>query len=205
MMDELNALNAPKKVVDGLTEVFEGLAQMFEGVSDQLELLGADAVPEGKRIFPVVDQKAPAVSEKKGSAAPHPRRKPIKKTRKVEEAVDKPEDPVNDSDSDAGADTQLEAENSVGEAEDRHPDRSGYGGLCRLLSGICPMEGGRGVHHPARHHCQDPVRLLAAGAAGVHRTDLSEDHEQVRRAVRPDPVLPKPHHCFRRRSCGCYR
>ena len=92
MMDELNALNAPKKVVDGLTEVFEGLAQMFEGVSDQLELLGADAVPEGKRIFPVVDQKAPAVSEKKGSAAPHPRRKPIKKTRKVEEAVDKPED-----------------------------------------------------------------------------------------------------------------
>ena len=118
MMDELNALNAPKKVVDGLTEVFEGLAQMFDGVSDQLELLGADAVPEGKRIFPVVDQEAPAVSEKKGSAAPHPRRKPIKKTRKVEEAVDKPEDPVNDSDSDAGADTQLEAENSVGEAED---------------------------------------------------------------------------------------
>ena len=118
MMDELNALNAPKKVVDGMTEVFEGLAQMFEGVSDQLELLGADAVPEGKRIFPVVDQKAPAVSEKKGSAAPHPRRKPIKKTRKVEEAVDKPEDPVNDSDSDAGADTQLEAENSGGEAED---------------------------------------------------------------------------------------
>lgn len=48
----------------------------------------------------------------------YPRRKPIKKTRKVEEAVDKPEDPVNDSDSDAGADTQLEAENSVGEAED---------------------------------------------------------------------------------------
>ena len=118
MMDELNALNAPKKVVDGLTEVFEGLAQMFEGVSDQLELLGADAVPEGKRIFPVVDQKAPAVSEKKGSAAPHPRRKPIKKTRKVEEAVDKPEDPANDSDSDAGADTQLDAENSAGEAED---------------------------------------------------------------------------------------
>lgn len=117
-MDELNALNAPKKVVDGLTEVFEGLAQMFEGVSDQLELLGADAVPEGKRIFPVVDQEAPAVSEKKGSAAPHPRKKPIKKTRKVEEAVDKPEDPVNASDSDAGADTQPDAENSAGEAED---------------------------------------------------------------------------------------
>lgn len=118
MMDELNALNAPKKVVDGLTEVFEGLAQMFEGVSDQLELLGADAVPEDKRIIPVVDQEASAVSEKKGSAAPHPRKKPIKKTRKVEAAVDKPEDPVNDSDSDAGADTQPDAENGAGEAED---------------------------------------------------------------------------------------
>ena len=41
MMDEMNVLNAPKKVVDGLTEV-------FEGVSDQLELLGADATPEDK-------------------------------------------------------------------------------------------------------------------------------------------------------------
>ena len=117
MMDEQNALNAPKKVVDGLTEVFEGLAQMFEGVSDQLELLGADAVPEDKRIIPVVNQEAPAVSEKKGSAAPHPRKKPIKKTRKVEEAVEKLEVSVNDSDSDAGADTQLDAENSAGEAE----------------------------------------------------------------------------------------
>lgn len=117
MMDEMNVLNAPKKVVDGLTEVFEGLAQMFEGVSDQLELLGADAVPEDKRVFPVMDQEAPAVSEKKGAAAPHPRKKPIKKTRKVEEASDKLEEPVTDSDSDA-ADTQLDAENNAGEAED---------------------------------------------------------------------------------------
>ena len=81
MMDEMNVLNAPKKVVDGLTEVFEGLAQMFEGVSDQLELLGADAVQEDKRIFPAVSQEAPAVSEKKGVAIPHPRKKPIKTTR----------------------------------------------------------------------------------------------------------------------------
>ncbi len=39
MMDELNALNAPKKVVDGLVEVFDGLAQMFAGVSEQLDML----------------------------------------------------------------------------------------------------------------------------------------------------------------------
>lgn len=118
MMDEMNVLNAPKKVVDGLTEVFEGLAQMFEGVSDQLELLGADAAPEDKRIFPAVNQEAPAVSEKKGAAAPHPRKKPIRKTRKVEEASDKLEEPVTDSNSDAGADTQPDAENSAGEAKE---------------------------------------------------------------------------------------
>ena len=117
-MDEMNVLNAPKKVVDGLTEVFEGLAQMFEGVSDQLELLGADAASEDKRIFPIVDQEAPAVSEKKGAAASHPRKKPIKKTRKVGEASDKLEEPVTDSNSDATADTQPDAENSAGEAEE---------------------------------------------------------------------------------------
>ena len=91
---------------------------MFEGVSDQLELLGADAAPEDKRIFPAVDQEAPAVSEKKGAAAPHPRKKPIKKTRKVEEASDKLEEPVTDSNSDADADIQPDAENSAREAEE---------------------------------------------------------------------------------------
>ena len=98
---------------------------------------------------------------------------------------------------------ELDKNGVDAEAMDRHPDRSGHGGLCRLLSGVCPMEGGRGVHYPARHYRQDPVRVLAAGAAGVHRPDLSEDHEQVCRAVRSDPVLPKPDHCFGRRSCGC--
>ena len=118
MMDELNVLNAPKKVVDGLTEVFEGLAQMFEGVSDQLELLGTDAASEDKPLRPVVDREGPAVSEKKGVAAPHPRKKPVKKTRKVEEVSDKLEEPVTDSDSDAAADTQPDAESPTGEAED---------------------------------------------------------------------------------------
>ena len=118
MMDELNVLNAPKKVVDGLTEVFEGLAQMFEGVSDQLELLGTDAASEDKPLRPVVDREGPAVSEKKGVAAPHPRKKPVKKTRTVEEVSDKLEEPVTDSDSDAAADTQPDAESPTGEAED---------------------------------------------------------------------------------------
>lgn len=121
MMDEVNVLNAPKKVVDGLTEVFEGLAQMFEGVSDQLELLGVDVVPEDKHVFPVMNQEVPAVSEKKGAAAPHPRKRPVKKTRKVEETADKPEEPVTDSDSDAAADTQPDAEKAEDTAEENFP------------------------------------------------------------------------------------
>lgn len=121
MMDEINALTAPKKVVDGLTEVFEGLAQMFEGVSDQLELLGTDAVPADKRVFPVMDQEAPAVSEKKGAAAPHPRKKPLKKTRKVGEAVDKQEEPVTDSDSDAATAEDTAEENFPADDADALP------------------------------------------------------------------------------------
>ena len=85
MMDELNALIAPKKVVDGLAEVFDGLAQMFAGVSEQLDTLTANAEPEEKMELPVAGQPIPAVAEKKGSAVPHPRKKPVKKTRKVDE------------------------------------------------------------------------------------------------------------------------
>lgn len=87
MMDELNALIAPKKVVDGLAEVFDGLAQMFAGVSEQLDTLAVNAEPEEKLELPVAVQPVPAVSEKKGSAVPHPRKKPVKKTRKVEDAA----------------------------------------------------------------------------------------------------------------------
>lgn len=87
MMDELNALIAPKKVVDGLVEVFDGLAQMFAGVSEQLDTLAANTEPEEKLELPVAEQQAPAVSEKKGAAAPHPRKKPVKKTKKAENAA----------------------------------------------------------------------------------------------------------------------
>ena len=87
MMDELNALIAPKKVVDGLAEVFDGLAQMFAGVSEQLDTLAANADPEEKLELPVAVQPVPDVSEKKGAAAPHPRKKPVKKTKKAENAV----------------------------------------------------------------------------------------------------------------------
>lgn len=87
MAEDKKILEAPKKVVDGLVEVFEGLAQMFSGVSDQLEknpLLAAD--PEDEIPRPLAE--VPALSEKKGAAAPHPRKKPVKKIRKADVPVD---------------------------------------------------------------------------------------------------------------------
>lgn len=87
MMDELNALNAPKKVVDGLVEVFDGLAQMFAGVSEQLDMLAANAKTEDELELPVVEQPVLPVTEKKGPAVSHPRKKPVKKTKKVEETA----------------------------------------------------------------------------------------------------------------------
>ena len=74
MAENKKILEAPKKVVDGLVEVFEGLAQMFSGVSNQLEknpVLVAD--PEDEIPHPLAA--VPALSEKKGAAAPHPRKR----------------------------------------------------------------------------------------------------------------------------------
>ena len=104
MMDELNALITPKKVVDGLAEVFDGLAQMFAGVSEQLDTLTVNADPEEKMELPVAMQPIPAVSEKKGATAPHPRKKPVKKTKKVEDAA-----PVVTEDDSEGVPTSEEA------------------------------------------------------------------------------------------------
>ena len=86
-MNELNALNAPKKVVDGLVEVFDGLAQMFAGVSEQLDMLAEDAKTEEAPELPVAEQPVLPVTEKKGPSVLHPRKKPVKKTKKVEDTA----------------------------------------------------------------------------------------------------------------------
>ena len=108
MAEDKKILEAPKKVVDGLVEVFEGLAQMFSGVSDQLEkipLLAAD--PEDEIPRPLAE--VPALSEKKGAATPHPRKKPIKKIRKAdvpaEELAEAPmaEEPAAEDDVNSGS------------------------------------------------------------------------------------------------------
>ena len=99
MMDELNALNAPKKVVDGLVEVFDGLAQMFAGVSEQLDMLAANAKTEDELELPVAEQPVLPVTEKKGPAVSHPRKKPVKEAVNSEssEAAES-EHPVDDAD-----------------------------------------------------------------------------------------------------------
>mgnify|MGYP004678075047 CR=1 FL=1 len=132
MAEDKKILEAPKKVVDGLVEVFEGLAQMFSGVSDQLEkipLLAAD--PEDEIPRPLAE--VPALSEKKGAAVPHPRKKPVKKIHKgdvpAEEPAEAPmeEEPAAEDDMNSGSSVEettaegdsTENESADGEAADR--------------------------------------------------------------------------------------
>lgn len=126
MAEDKKILEAPKKVVDGLVEVFEGLAQMFSGVSDQLEkipLIADD--PEDEMPRPVSE--VPALSEKKGAAAPHPRKKPVKKIRKagvpVEEPAEAPmaEEPAAEDDTNSGSsveETATEGDSTENESAD---------------------------------------------------------------------------------------
>lgn len=123
MAEDKKILEAPKKVVDGLVEVFEGLAQMFSGVSDQLEKIPLVAYdPEDEVPRPLAE--VPALSEKKGAAVPHPRKKPVKKIRKagvpVEEQEEVPavEEPVVKADVNSGSSVEEPAPegNSVEDA-----------------------------------------------------------------------------------------
>lgn len=84
MSMDMDMLAAPKKIVDGLTEVFQGFAQMFEGVSEQLALLAASAAEEERELLPVStalppDKPLPADVSAKGVTVPRPRKKPVKR------------------------------------------------------------------------------------------------------------------------------
>lgn len=126
MAEDKKILEAPKKVVDGLVEVFEGLAQMFSGVSDQLEkipLITDD--PEDEMSRPVSE--VPALSEKKGAAVPHPRKKPVKKIHKadvpVEESAEAPvmEEPAAEDNTKSGSsveETAAEGDSTENESAD---------------------------------------------------------------------------------------
>lgn len=137
MAEDKKILEAPKKVVDGLVEVFEGLAQMFSGVSDQLEKLPLVAYdPEDEMPRPIAA--IPALSEKKGAAVPHPRKKPVKKIRKADvpvESADEPaevpalEEPVVKADVNSGSSVEgdsAENDSAEGEATDSEATDSDF-------------------------------------------------------------------------------
>ena len=119
----MDMLAAPKKIVDGLTEVFQGFAQMFEGVSEQLELLAASAAEEDKPLLPVStalppDKPLPADVSAKGVTVPRPRKKPVKR-QKAPEA-----EPVSDSETGETAPdpTEGDAQDGTAAAEETAED-----------------------------------------------------------------------------------
>lgn len=119
----MDMLAAPKKIVDGLTEVFQGFAQMFEGVSEQLALLAADAEEEDKVLLPVStalppDKPLPADVSAKGVTVPRPRKKPVKR----QKAPDV--EPVSDSEPGETAPdpTEGDAQDDTAAAEETAED-----------------------------------------------------------------------------------
>ena len=119
----MDMLAAPKKIVDGLTEVFQGFAQMFEGVSEQLELLAASAAEEDKPLLPVStelppDKPLPADVSAKGVTVPRPRKKPVKrqKTPDAEPVFD------NEPGETAPEPTEGDAQDDTAAAEDTAED-----------------------------------------------------------------------------------
>lgn len=117
----MDMLAAPKKIVDGLTEVFQGFAQMFEGVSEQLALLAASAAEDEEKLLPVgttlpPDKPLPADVSAKGVTVPRPRKKPVKR-QKAHDA--EPEETVSDpAEGDAQDDTAAAAEETAEDTED---------------------------------------------------------------------------------------
>ena len=123
MNKDMDMLAAPKKIVDGLTEVFQGFAQMFEGVSEQLELLAASAAEEDKPLLPVStelppDKPLPADVSAKGVTVPRPRKKPVKRQKApdVEPVFD------NEPGETAPEPTEGDAQDDTAAAEDTAED-----------------------------------------------------------------------------------
>ena len=133
MSMDMDMLAAPKKIVDGLTEVFQGFAQMFEGVSEQLELLAASAAEEEKMLLPVStalppDKPLPADVSAKGVTVSRPRKKPVKRQKAPDAELVTDAEPVSDkepgetapdpTEGDAQDDTAAAEETAEETAED---------------------------------------------------------------------------------------
>ena len=95
-------LTGPKKIVDGLTEVFRGLTQMCEGMAEQIELLeftSDDAAEEEEKLLPPA-KLPPVDTASKAQEISHPRKKPVKRSRKQDTppvVEEQPQEPTEEA------------------------------------------------------------------------------------------------------------
>ena len=129
MSMDMDMLAAPKKIVDGLTEVFQGFAQMFEGVSEQLELLAASAAEEEKMLLPVStalppDKPLTADVSAKGVTVSRPRKKPVKRQKAPDAELVTDAEPVSDKEPGETAPdpTEGDAQDDTAAAEENAED-----------------------------------------------------------------------------------
>lgn len=178
MAEDKKILEAPKKVVDGLVEVFEGLAQMFSGVSDQLEkipLLAAD--PEDEIPRPLAE--VPALSEKKGAAAPHPRKKPVKKIRKAEVPVEEPaevpvaEEPAAEDDTNSGSSVEESATEGDSAENDSADGEAADSDFPVDDADALPWNEDTGQKDTASAEAEPQTEQKAAPAVTITRDDLT--------------------------------
>lgn len=178
MAEDKKILEAPKKVVDGLVEVFEGLAQMFSGVSDQLEkipLLAAD--PEDEIPRPLAE--VPALSEKKGAAAPHPRKKPVKKIRKAEVPVEEPaevpvaDEPAVEDDVNSGSSLEQPAAESDSAENDSADGETADSDFPVDDADALPWNEDTGQKDTASAEAEPQTEQKAAPAVTITRDDLT--------------------------------
>lgn len=178
MAEDKKILEAPKKVVDGLVEVFEGLAQMFSGVSDQLEkipLLAAD--PEDEIPRPLAE--VPALSEKKGVAAPHPRKKPVKKIRKAEVPVEEPaevpvaDEPAVEDDVNSGSSLEQPATESDSAENDSADGETADSDFPVDDADVLPWNEDTGQKDTASAEAEPQTEQKAAPAVTITRDDLT--------------------------------
>lgn len=178
MAEDKKILEAPKKVVDGLVEVFEGLAQMFSGMSDQLEkipLLAAD--PEDEIPRPLAE--VPALSEKKGAAAPHPRKKPVKKIRKADVPVEEPaevpvaDEPAVEDDVNSGSSLEQPATESDSAENDSADGETADSDFPVDDADALPWNEDTGQKDTASAEAEPQTEQKAAPAVTITRDDLT--------------------------------
>lgn len=124
-MNEL--LTGPKKIIDGLTEMFRGLTRMCEGVSEQIELLEftAEDPDEEKKLLP--ERVLPVNTAPKAVEVPHPRKKPVKRSRRpdvVEAPAMEEPTPADTEETPTAEDTTPAEETTVDTADADFPDSS---------------------------------------------------------------------------------